>query len=470
MSALNPASTSNRNAMIFLLAVAGLFLLRSLWTYPVDHGDAVQKYFYAAEILRTGDWNILFTNHHTLRWAAMLPQTGLTWLLGTRYEVFYILPLLMFSMYLVLIVFGLRKLLTFYQQLLLGTLLFFEHMSFHTSNQYLITGLGIFCAFAGVLALTQPTKREYAGVVLAAVLFFVAYGAHVTYLSFAGGGFLWLTLFHKKLSKTVVFTFTILLLILIETVTFNYLSEWQLSLGRLQALAAGEHIGRNATYTPIVFSQLFTRWLALPPPHLLLCLGFITSGVWIVLQKKNRRTVAPLIECTFLVGLSFAIGVTFALFSLDPLRPVMPLRPRYLVPFFPFASVMSVYMLSMLATRVFSKTGKSIESVMVISFMLFLLIFPTYKIDFFRSKFDSFLWKADKEYSEYSDKFAGGELILVGKTRRINEMIALFRNPVIVKNRHGGFAVIDVSQDALCVAGLDKSPLYLNYKECPKNR
>lgn len=456
--------------MLFLLAVGVLFLLRSLWTYPIEHGDAIEKYFYAAEILRTGDWSILLTNHHTLRWAAMLPQTGLTWLLNNRYEVFYIPPLLMFSAYFVLIVFSLRKLLNFSQQLLLGTLLFFEHMSFHTSNQYFITGLGVFCAFAGVLALVRTTKRQYAGVVLAAVLFFVAYGAHVTYLSFAVGGFLWLMFFHKNLTKVIVFTLTILILFLFETLVFNYMSDWQLTFGRIQALATGEHIGRNSTYTPVVVSQLFTRWMILPWTQLLLCLGFITAGVWLVRQKRHGRSVPALIECTFLVGLGFAVGVTFAIFSIDPLRPMMPLRPRYLVPFFPFASIMSVYILSSVSARLAGQTGGRRGFAVVLAFTMFLLIYSSYKIDFFRSKFEAFLWQADREYSEYSSRFVHGELILVGKARHANDMVARFKNPAVVTFEHGVVSVIDPSADAMCVEYLTKSPLSLNYEDCPKNR
>ena len=126
MTAHVAVNTATRNATYLLIAITCIFLLRSLWTYPIEHSDAIQKYFYAAEILRSGDWSILLTNHHTLRWAAILPQTGLTWLLGNRYEVFFILPLLMFSAYVVLIVFSLRNVLNVSQQLLLWAFLFFE--------------------------------------------------------------------------------------------------------------------------------------------------------------------------------------------------------------------------------------------------------------------------------------------------------------------------------------------------------
>jgi hypothetical protein len=466
MTPSKPANTAAHNATYFMISVTFIFLLRSLWTYPVEHSDAIQTYFYAAEILRSGDWSILLTNHHTLRWAAMLPQTGLTWLLGTRYEVFFILPLLLFSVYLVMIVFSLRKILNVSQQLLLWTLLFAELNSFLTSNHYIIAGLGIFCAFAGVLALINQGNRQTLSVMLAAVFFFIAYGAHVTYLSFAAGGFLWMTFFHRNTPKAFVFAATIIFLLVLETLVFNHLSDGQLTWGRLEALATGEHIGRNSAYTPVVFSQLFTRWLALPLPHLLLCLGFITAGAWLVVQKKSGAPVPRLIECSFLLGLCFAVGVTFAVISIEPLRPMMPLRPRYLVPFFPFASIMTVYMLSILAAKLPGIIGPREEFAAVLAFTLLLLVGPTYKIDFFRSKFAAFMWKADQEYSEFSQMFVNGELLLTSKRKIAYGMIARFKNPVKTRLRESGLSAVNLSPTHLCVEQLTKSPLHLNYEDC----
>jgi len=466
MTSFGPANTVTRNTMYFLISITLIFLLRSLWTYPIEHSDAIQKYFYAAEILRSGDWGILLTNHHTMRWAAMLPQTGLTWLLGPRYEVFFILPLLMFSAYLVLIIFSMRNILNVSQQLLLWAFLFFEPLSFFTSNQYFVVGLGVFCAFAGILALIHQGKHQTSSVVLAAVFFFIAYGAHVTYLSFAAGGFLWLVLFQRKPSRAVVLAATILLLMMLETLVFNYLSDGQLTWGRLEALAGGQHIGRNSTYSPVNFMQLFTRWLDMPLPNLLLCLGFITIGVWLLIQKKNGRPVLRIVECSYMVGLGFAVAVTFAVISIDPLRPMMPLQLRYLVPFFPFASIMSVYMLSIFTAKLPAGTGSRKEFAATLTFTLFLLLVPTYKFDFYRSKFDAFMWKAEREYSGFSQMFEQGELLLTGRRKIAYGMIVRFRKPVKTRSRESGLSATNLSPAHMCVRQLSKSPLHLNYEDC----
>lgn len=459
-------TTFGRDAAYFLIFLAIMFLVRSLWTYPTEHSDAIQQFFYAAEILRMGDWGIMLQNHHTMRWSAMLPQTGLTWLLGTRFELFFIIPLLMFSLYVVLIVFSLRKTLNLSYQILLWAILFSELMSFHTSNQYLIVGIGVFCAFAGSLVLVRHAKRNHLATMLAAFLFFCAYGAHVTYLSFSAGGFLWLLFFQRKPASAMIFAVTILVLMLFETLIFNYLSGWQLVLGRIEALAHGSHVVRSLSYSPTSFDQLFLRWLNLPLPHLLLCLGFITAGPWLIIQRRKGAPAPGIIECTFMVGLCFAFAATFAVYSIVPLKPVVPLTPRYLVPFFPFASIMTVYMLSVFTSRVLGKAqdGKIFAASLVIT--LFLVSFPTYKLDFFRSKFDAFLWRADQEYSGFSEKFQQGNLILEGKKRIAFSMIARFQNPVGLLHQDARISVKAPSTEAKCVRRLNLSPLDLNYEDC----
>jgi hypothetical protein len=455
-----------RSLAFFLIAVVALFLFRSLWTYPVDHSDAIQKYFYAAEIIRSGDWSILLHNHHTLRWAAMLPQIALTWLLGTRYEVFYILPLLIFSLYVVLIIFSLRNILNLSQQLLLMSILLAEPLSLHVSNQYFVSGLGIFFAFVGILALVSQTKWQKLAVVLAGISFFIAYGAHVTYLSFAAGGFWWLMLFQRRPSRLIIFCATILTLLLIETLAFNYLSDWQFVFGRLEGLASSPHVGRNPGYDPVTFTQLLTRWLMLPLPHLLLCLSFFVTMHWLIVQKKRGNEVPAFIECTFLVGLCFGFAVTFAVYGIDPIRPVQLLLVRYLIPILPFASIMAVFMLSRLIAEFPNKPVLRAEAIVSLMVALILLLAPTFTYDFFSNKFKAFMWSADEQYTEFAELFRDGELNLIGRRRIVHSMIARFKYPVNLRNRETGLSVIELSPEALCVDELLKIPLRLNYEDC----
>jgi hypothetical protein len=455
-----------RHAIVFFILAALIFLLRSLWTFPTEHADAVQKYFWSAEIIRTGDWTLLFHNHHTLRWAAMLPQVGLTGLMGTRYEVFYILPLSVFSLYFVLVLYQLRRILNESQLLLLGAILFIEPLSLSTANGFLVPGLGILCSLAGTAMLIRQGRRQYLEVALAAVLFFLAYGAHVTFLSFAAGAFIWLALVQRSHSKAVLFCGTLLLAIVLEMLAFNWLSGWQLQLGRWEALATGPHITRNLTYDPVSFDQFFTRWLDLPFPDLMLCLVFFVAGPWLMWQKKSGRQIPAFISCSYLVGLCFALATSFSVLSIDPLKPVMPLRIRYLTPLLPFASIITVYLWSRISPRVLGKKASRIEGPGALTITVFLLVWPTHALDYYNVRFDAFLWKSHREYTDFSRRFAAGELILKGQKKAVNRMIARFRDPVETLDSQGSISALNPSADALCVDRLKISPLRLNYTNC----
>ena len=372
----------------------------------------------------------------------------------------------MFSLYVVLIVFSLRKILNTNYLLLLGTILLTEIMGFHVSNHYSIVGLGVFFAFAGILVLIRQGSRQNLSVIISAVLFFFAYGAHVTYLGFAGGGFLWLLLFRRKPSQLVIFCATILLLMVIETLIFNYLSDWQLTFGRAEALAHGEQVIRSQSYSAVSIGQLFTRWLYLPKPDLLLCLLFFLAGPWLILQKRNGYKTPDLIVCTYLVGLCFAVSLTFSIVSINPIRPTMPLTIRYLIPFLPFAAIMSVYLLSGCIPKILGKSYFKMERAGILVFMLIMFTLPTWQLDFFKGKFSAFLWKAETEYVEFSKKFMNGELLLTGKKKLVYPMIIKLRYPVKIEIQKKGVSATNMSTDILCVEWLHKVPLHLNYQQC----
>ncbi len=455
-----------RNIGFFLVSVALIFLLRSLWTFPIEHGDAVQKYFYSAEILRTGDWGILLHNHHTMRWTAMLPQTALTWLLGTRYEVFYILPLLMFSLCVVLIIFSLRKILNFSQQLLLAVILFVDPQGIEASVQLLNAPFAVFFAIAGVLLLVHRGQRRNLAATFSGVLFFIAYGAHVTYLSLAVGGLFWLLFFQRKPFRAAIFGGTILLLLATEILVFNHLSDGQLTLGRLELLAHGKHVTRIVgSDGPAGITQLLGRWLNLSLPDILLCLVFFVAGPWLIMQKKAGKRIPLFIECIYVVGLSFAIAITFAIVSIDPIRPAMSFRPMYLTPFLSFAVIIAVFFWSNLASLPRFKRHSALQLETNLFFAAVLIVFSTYYVAT-SIGFNGFIWKANSEYIDFSERFQQGELLLTGKRKTVYRMIALFEYPVKTLNRKSGISVVDPSPDALCVVRLKKVPLQSNYQYC----
>jgi hypothetical protein len=449
----------------FLLVVALVFLARSLWTFPVEHTDAMQKLYYAGEIVRTGNWQLLLTNHHTMRWAAMLPEVGLVRLLGNRYEVLLALPMLAFSLYWTLILFCLRHVLRPAALILLGALLFMEPFGFFMSNSFLVSGLGVLFAVAGACQLVRHRQGGLKPVMLAALFFFCAYGSHATYLSFAAGGFLWLLVTRRTWPKVLAFAGVIISLLVLETLLFNMLSGGELTLGRFEALASGDHIERKLVYEPVLPIQFITRWLFMPWPHVVLWVVFLAAGVW-YLAKGRSRDVPGIIQCLYLVGLCYALAVSFPILSLDPLRTAMPLRPRFLVPFWPFAVIVATVACSEVVRKFVPSDWRQAELRLSLLLALGLISLPSLSIGYYQERIQAFVWRADRQYSEFSRTFADGGLLFTGNNRHALEMLARFKTPAQVRFQEQGIYAGTLRIEHHCVERLNQVPIDMNYHGC----
>jgi len=237
-------------------------------------------------------------------------------------------------------------------------------------------------------------------------------------------------------------------------------------MGRLELLADGKHIekvlGRDDS---VSFAQLLGRWLSLSLPEILLCLAFLLAGPWLIAQKKIGRHIPSFIECIYLVGLCYAVAVTFALVSVNPIRPAMAFHPMYLTPFITFAAIMTVFLWSDIGSQIRFRQYSIVEPVANLIVAMLLIVFLIYFMNA-RIGLNGFMWKANSEYNSFSERFRQGELILTGKTRKVLKMIALFDQPVITIKRESGISVVDPSPEALCVKRLKKNPLQLNYESC----
>jgi hypothetical protein len=467
MSRFAADSSWLKNGLLFLAALLALTALRSLWSFPTEHGDSVQQFYWAARIVESGDWSVLLTNHHTARWAAMLPQIGLTALIGTRYESFYLLPLLVFSTGFLVALQGMKPLLNGALLLLLAVVLFFEPTSLMISNGFLITGLGVLFALLGTTMLTRSNTRARFVVILAAALFFVAYGAHVSYLSFAAGGFFWLLLCRRNWRQALLFAGVIGMLLIGEMLAFNALSGGEYRLGRWDVLLGGTHLERvQGDYDTVVFSQLLTRWLDLPLPHLVMCLAFLAAAPLVFRRNGGKAAGMAFLRCTWLTGFFFAFSVTFAVVDVEPIRPMMPLHARHLMPFLPFAAIMSLYLLSQ-ASKLLPKPGRRrVEWAASLALTVSLAILPTLFIDYYREKFSAFAWRADREYREFSEHFREGDLILTGDRKAVHRLIALYRQSFPTLRTDDRISARQPRPGALCVRRLDRAPLERNYEPC----
>lgn len=456
------------NTLVFLVvSIAIMFLLRSIWTIPIEvAGDAVRKFYAAAEIVRTGDWTILLENHHTMRWSVVLPQTFFTWFFGNRYEVYYMLPLLSFALYFVVILYGLKDHLNTSQKILLGILLFADPMSFRNSSQLMTAGPAIFYAISACYVLSAYAKKSNIAMVVAAILFFCAYGAQATYVSFAAGGLFWLAFVQRSWVSALVLAGTLAGLLIAESLFFNYLSGWELKFGRVEALFFGPHL-KLEKFTA-TFPQLFTRWLQLPVLDIALSTMFFIAGL-VYVSLKKKPVLPGFITCVYLVGLCFALFTSFALVKISPVTPVQLLLPRYLSPFLPFAAIISVYFLMAIS----KSNRKTWDAAMLISAALLATIVLTNPQVFDHSKYpkikirsEGFIWKSEDEYTAFSKQIHEGNLLYTGRKPFVVKMITQFKYPVGKQIMTPEASATNQSIQPKCVRYLKRIPSKKNYRDC----
>ena len=457
-----------------------MFLLRGIWTIPIEvAGDAVRKFYAAAEIARSGDWAILLQNHHTMRWSVIVPQVFITWIVGARYEAYYILPLLTFALSFVIILYALKDHLNTSQKILLGVLIFVDPMSFRNSSQLMTAGPSIFFAISACYVLATYSKRSRIAVIIAAALFFCAYGAQATNISFAAGGFLWLALIQRSWKSSSIFAGTLLCLLLIECLFFNYLSGWNLTFGRIEALLLGPHfedaIGAfgapgepfKGRYT-VPFLHLFRRWFQLPVLDIALSATFFISGL-VFIKLKKSRVLPAFISCAYLVGLCFALFASFAVVSIDPITPIQGLLPRYLTPFLPFATINSVYFLTFL-TETNRKTW-DVRMELFAALLAFGIILIPQAFDHsehpkIKIRTEAFLWKAESEYTNFAKQIYDGDLIYKGRKKFVVQMLTQFKYPIERDTMKLEKATTIRPAKEKCVNELVDIPSRQNVREC----
>jgi hypothetical protein len=471
-STVKPArSASLRNVGFFLLLCLALMLVRSIWTFPVTDSDALTKYYFAAEIYRSGDWSLLLHNHHTMRWIEMVPQVFLNHAAGLRYELFYVLPLLVYSLFVTTLLYVLRTELKPGLLLLLFALLFVEPLSFRTSSQLLNPPFGVLFAVLGTVLLVKQGKDSYPAVIGAAVVFVLGYAAHTSYLAFAAGGVAWLVFFQRSYRKSAAFLAAIFSCLVLETLVFNSLSGGELILGRLEALTDTPHMERVfeiPVWSPSLEYVLFERWKDLPRFDFVLSMISFPAAAWLIIRRKALNVPDSVIALS-LAGLAYAFLTTVTMIRLDPLEPLVPARSRYLTAYMPFAMLIVVFAFSTLLRQ--DNRMTRIFPALPAAALLFLLLFSpgifNHPRDFLIViRPDAFAWRAHKEYQDLADQVRDGKAIISGSKVHANKLAVIYRYPLQLTEVEGGLGVMHVRNDARCVHTISLVPFSRNYSAC----
>jgi hypothetical protein len=243
------------------------------------------------------------------------------------------------------------------------------------SSQLSAQTFGLFFSALGVLlGLFYFENSNYRYLVTAAVSFFIAYGAHFSFLAFPFGFLLFLLINKRQYTGSTVFIFTLIGCLFVETLTFNILSDWANWGGRLQILKdwgsiiseAGKFLPDSPRRDSLTLSDLTVlRWRLLPYYNklALLVLLFIALG-WLI--PRVRRQAPPALQLLVYMAIWFGIVISFTIFEVSPVRAVFsPTVQRYSAPIMPFTLAIIVCTLAMVTRIYLSKYQSSIATVLI---------------------------------------------------------------------------------------------------------
>ena len=100
-------STLRQTSIIFYLALAVLIgAFHLAYSIPIELDfDTLEKWYVADKLAK--DWNFqwLAIDHHTMRWAIVVPQAIVSALVPGNYISFYIVPIIGYSIFLLVLIF-----------------------------------------------------------------------------------------------------------------------------------------------------------------------------------------------------------------------------------------------------------------------------------------------------------------------------------------------------------------------------
>ena len=470
---ISPQSGFDRRWHMALLVFFLLFFFRSLVTFPMEHADAAFKYEAAAKSLRQDSLNPLLNNHHTLRWSEVLPQIAVTNLTQFRYEGLYLLPLVVFALTGTLIWAFMQPHLSTVNQGLLLLLYFLEPLALKHTGQLLNPPFGVLYCVLALTLLARDGPPGWLRVTGAALLFFCAYGAHSTYLSFSAAGFFWLWVYNRQPLKALGLAAILLGLMLTEILAVNALSDWTLSFGRFEKLAGGGHTTWVLTqYDPIKPIDLITRWFKLPWFNLFIVGGFLSCLAWLAVDKQARKRTSPIILLCLMAGFFYMVSITFAILDWQPLRPLMPLRNMYLEPLMPFAIIGSVFLFAR-ATAGFGQRQLAFMNLGVVAMMAISVAWYAHQTQsswqqLVNYRLSAFTWQSQTEISGLAQRFRRGEVILTGPNRGAIVKVIQYQFPTRLVNIPDAQVTFSrrIKRNAKCVGRIRKTPLVLNERRC----
>jgi hypothetical protein len=506
-SRLNYKNWPTRTVVFWGTIFVFLLMFRAIFTVPMEFdGDSMGKWFAATEIVGNHNWDILRDSHHELRWSIIIPQVIVEKILPGRYENYFILPILCYSLFTLICIKSTYKLTGGMSGwcILAGLAISYDPISHVMGSQMKTVAFGLFYLSFSILFINGYVKEHRIHQIMLCALFaFLAYGAHSTYLVFVAVPMLLLVFQYRDLRGVVLFLLCLLCLFLIETILLKMFSSGEIQAGRVNyILSSGAHSPVTTPYasgSPLTVGDLFSRWKLIPKYNFSVMVFFVI-GCLILFNKKVRRAVPDELWLYIYAALIYGLAVSFPIVSIDPLKLVIGLHARYLAPFFPIAIVVVVWFLFFITGGKYKQVfhGAAVALCIVLSGLFFVgsfklrcteevrVFLPTDSLrekagltycHFFRYSQNQniypnpnmFLFRAQSYYERFNSDYLLGEIGLFGDTR-----IGLFR--YILQYQHPntpfleteeGWYTIDGESKNKCVMELGQTMMPAeNYRAC----
>jgi hypothetical protein len=493
----------SRNDWFFLALAVVVIITRLVYSVPIEiDGDSVGRWLAAQSIAENVGWQGINLSHQTLRWSILLPQALVSYLLPNRYESYYLLPILLYSVFTILsmvIVTNGREPNSYLLAVLLGVLLTIDPISHVMASQLKTVVFGlIFFVFAVFATAQYLQTRSMIFVVVGALSIFAAYGAHITYIVFGVGPFLALIIISKDYKASLVFVASLLLFLLGELVITTLLLDETGSGGRLGHIVSG--VSHSPVSKPrgsgdyLQYVDLFSRWRLVPKFNLIIVVAYLVAAT-MLFDKRIRKDVPNVIWMFFFTSGLYCLAVSAPIVNLEPLKLALALRTRYLAPVFPLMSVFVVWMLGRVG-QVFPKwsTGALI-ALIGLNAAAFLygssvyscdreisrvayhdLVEETYCRTFRYSQNQNiypaqnlFIFKAQSYYQQFNKDYHAGMVSLFPGTRIsvLSDLIKFDRESSSFQETPNGWFSVNGEDKRWCVMELGQvDHVRDNYREC----
>jgi len=512
-------SSSNLVKFLFFSAAGLLTILvfRIVYSVPIEFNDeSILKWQLASQFLANGDWDIFHGDHHNMRWSVIAPQMAAVGLFSGSWFSYYIAPISFWA------VFGIACTGFFCSQrhwaALSATLLVaiaLEPLGHAMASQVNSGAFGLLyvvCGFWAVLAYVRSNRWIY--LFLTALAFFFAYGAHLTFLVFAGAPIVFLLVNRVDYRGLVFYLLSLVVLLGLESLVFSVISDGAIEGGRLAEVAKQKTWGSVDEITgidnttmgstgwkgaePYALHHFFDRWRMLPKYSLMIGIVFILSSGALLSSRFRRELPHGIWLCFYAAGI-YGLAVSAPIIGFNPLQLVLDLHSRYLAPFFPLAVVYIVWVLGAILQNVCGKrAGLFLGFVAVLLFTSFVVGSHTFRCTEEISRTpgsgsdlsmknlycrvfrytqeqiiypspDTFALRADQYYSSFSDDYVSGKVALYGDTRigAFRQFIQVHYPQAQFLETPNGWFSIDGKDKPLCVKELGNfTAPNENYVDC----